>query len=140
MQALKIIGRGAGLEGAAAQKTCTAGFYRGGNRFHLLFGFHRAGPGDKLKMAAADLDTVDDPDYRVFGMKLPVRFFEGLGNPGHILHDVKPADQVGVDAGGITDQADNRLVLTYGHMCADIVGFQPADQMIHFFLADVLLQ
>ena len=73
-------------------------------------------------------------------MEFPVGLLEGLGNPGHRIHDIQAADQVRIDPGGVAHQADHRLIFSFGDMGPDPVALQPADQMVPFFLPGLLLQ
>ncbi len=62
-QALKFVGRGAGLVGAAAQEGRALRLHRLGRGHELLFAFDRAGPGHETKLfARADFLAVDFDD------------------------------------------------------------------------------
>ncbi len=66
-QALEGIGRGAGLEGAAAQKLRAGGFYALGDAADLVVAFHRAGAGDDGKPAVADFLSRGQGDDGIVG-------------------------------------------------------------------------
>ena len=83
---LEVVGRGSGLEGAAAQKCCARCLYGLCNAYNLLLGFNRAGTGNHGKVAAADLYlvlTLTDLDDCVGGVEAAVGAFERLADAGN---------------------------------------------------------
>jgi hypothetical protein len=96
----------------------------------LLLGFYRAGPGNQLKMRAADfqLAHLDDAVVRV---KLAVGTFEGLADPLDRLHHVQAGQQLLVDAGGVADEPQNRVILTLGQMHLKSPAGKPLGQVFY---------
>ena len=94
--ALVGIRGGAGLVRAATQ-------HRGAGRFAALgdsdevVALDRAGAGDDLEVAAADLDAASEVDHGVCGVELAIGLFERLRDPLNALDDVHGFKQEGVD-------------------------------------------
>ena len=133
VQTGKIVGRGAGLEGAAAQQIGAGGLDRARYSEDLLLTFHRAGPGDHRKMATADLDASHLHD-QVVGMKFAVAAPEGLGHALDGVNNVKAADQIRVHGRGIADQTENGMEFPLGDVDRQTLLAQPVDQLLFLFL------
>ena len=78
---------GAGLVCASAQHGGAGGLYASSDLDEVL-AFDRAGAGDYLEVAAADLDAVAAVDNGVLGMELAVGLLEGFGDALDTLDDI----------------------------------------------------
>ena len=114
-QPLEVIGRGPGLERAPPQEGGPGLFDLLGHIGDLLLRLHRAGAGDEGKMAPADGRGPRLND-RVLRVELPVDRLEGVGDPGHRLHNVQALDHLHIHLGGVADEPQNCLVLPLGDM------------------------
>ena len=110
--ALVGVGRGAGRVGAAAEQRGTRRLDAPGDADEVL-ALNRAGPGDHLKVAAADGNAAAVPTVSA-RVELAVGFLKGLRDALHALDDVHRFEQEGVDLGRIAHKADDRLVLARG--------------------------
>ena len=114
-QPLEVIGRGPGLERAPPQEGGPGLFDLLGHIGDLLLRLHRAGAGDEGKMAPADGRGPRLND-RVLRVERPVDRLEGVGDPGHRLHNVQALDHLHIHLGGVADEPQNCLVLPLGDM------------------------
>ena len=115
VQALEGIGRRAGLERTAAKERGARGLDGLRHGDNLLFAFHRAGPGDNLEHAPAQLHAAA-VHHRVRRMELAVGLLVGLLNAAHRLHVVQGRDHVLVHTGGVTHQAHDGGVFALGQV------------------------
>ncbi len=83
--ALEGVGRGAGLEGAAAQHARAGGRHRLGHARHLLLALDRAGAGHDDDLGPTHLDPGDVHD-RVRGLEGPPHQLVGRGDLDHLAH------------------------------------------------------
>ena len=129
LQALEIVGRGAGLERTAAQNVRTGGLDGLRDRDDLLLGLDGAGAGDHDEVAAADLHAihVDDGVVRV---ELAVAALEGLGHALDAVDDAEARDQVHVHAGRVADEAEHGLVFALGNVDGQALALEPVDELL----------
>ena len=75
-----------------------------------------------------------DVDYGVVRMELAVRAFERFRDAHHRFDDIEAAEQIDVDAGGVADEAQNRVILPHGNVHVQIAALEPFDEVVDFFL------
>ncbi|MPN40900.1 hypothetical protein SDC9_188440 [bioreactor metagenome] len=97
-EALKSIGGGAGLVGAAPEGRRPRRLDRPGHTVDLILALHRAGTGDDGKLCPAQQCAAAQVNYTVVRVVFAVGFFEGLGNPHHPLHAGQQGDFLSVNA------------------------------------------
>ena len=140
MESLEGVGGGAGLECAAPQGLGARRLDALGNGDDLLLLFHRTGSGHHQKMTAADLGSVAEGDDRVLLVELAVGILiRLLDSPDH-LHNVQRQNALHVHPRGVADQADDGVVLAYGHVGLQTHVAQPAGEQLHLLGFRVLLQ
>src|SRR5208282_5402670 len=113
-ESLKRIGRGAGLEGAAAENARSRVGDQSGDSEQLLAGFDRAGPGHDDDFLAADFNPVRKLDYGTFGAKIAAGQFVGRSDAVNCLHPRHHFDFAGVEIMRNADAAENGLALSSG--------------------------
>ena len=129
LQALKVVGRGAGLERAAAQDVRAGGLDGLCDRDDLLLGLDGARPRDHDEVAAADLHAADLDDG-VLRMELAVAALEGLSHALDAVDDAEAADQVHVHAGRVADEAEHGLVFSLGNVDGQALTLEPVDELL----------
>ena len=129
LESLKIIGRGAGLERAAAQHVCARGLHGLGDRNDLLLGFDRAGTCDHAEVAAADLHVAHLNDH-VVRVELAVAALERLRYALDGVNDTQALDEIHVNARRIADQSQHGLIRALGNVNAQSLIFEPADELL----------
>ena len=73
-------------------------------------------------------------------MEFPVGALEGLLDALDRLHDVQRGDQIHVHAAGISDQADDGVVLALGDVQPEAVALQPVGEVFHLVFIDLVLE
>ena len=129
LQALKVVGRGAGLERAAAQDVRTGGLDGLRDRDDLLLGLDGAGPGDHDEVAAADLHAADIHDG-VVRVELAVAALEWLGHALDTVNDAEAADQIHIHAGRVADEAEHGLIFALGNVDGQALTLEPVDELL----------
>ena len=129
LETLEVIRRRAGLERAAAQQLCARLLHIVGNAHDLFFRLDRAGTCDHREVAAADFDAADI-DNRIVRMELAVAAFERVGDAAHGVDDIEACNQVHVDGFRVADESEDGLIIALRNMDAEILGFEPADQLV----------
>ena len=120
LQTLEVIGGGAGFEGAAAQHGSAGCLYTFCNGDDLLLTFHGTGARHKREVSVTDLGAADLND-RVIGMELAVCAFVRLRDMLDCLNNFQTCQLLVIDASGVTNDADNGLIIA-----KDDVGAQPS--------------
>ena len=138
-EALEGIGRGAGLERAAAQHRRAAGLDRLRDGDHLLLGFHRAGAGHEREVAAADL-RIADLDDGILGMELAVGVLIRLLHTLDVLDDVQRGNEIGVYLRGVAHQAEEHIALADAGVNDDALFLQPCDQALQLLWIRIVLE
>ena len=129
LQALEVVGRGTGLERAAAQNVRTGGLDGLRDRDDLLLGLNGAGPGDHDEVAAADLHTADIHDG-VVRVELAVAALEWLGHALDTVNDAEAADQIHIHAGRVADEAEHGLIFALGNVDGQALTLEPVDELL----------
>ena len=140
MQSLESVGRSAGLERAAAQQVCAALFNCIGNAHYLFRRLDRAGAGYELEVAAAHCNAVRYLNNAVVRVELAIGLFERLGYARNAFNNVQPAYKVDIQRRSIAHEANNSLILAVGYVGAHVLAFEPGDEVVHFFLSDILFK
>src|SRR4030042_357234 len=103
--ALEAVGRGSGLEGAAAVYLCAVFLDDTGDGERLLFAFHGAGSGHDNGLAAPDFNIADGDNSR-FGGGLAADELIGPGDGDGFLDTFQRQQLGGVDGSFIAEDAD----------------------------------
>ena len=132
LHALESIGRGTGLECAAAKNVGTGGLHSLCHGNNLLLGFHGAGAGHHGEVATADfyIAHLDDGIGRV---ELPVSLLEGLGNTLDGFDNFQAVQQFHIHATGVANQAQDGHLSTLRDMDIQIHASQPVNQVVCLF-------
>ena len=78
-------------------------------------------------------------DDGILGMELPVCAFEGLGHSLDPLNNVQAGDEIPVQLAGITDDTDDRGVVSGGDMGPQVLRLNPVNQILYTLLFCALL-
>ena len=73
-------------------------------------------------------------------MELPVGVFIGLLDPLHILDDVQGGDEVDVQLGGVSHQAQDGVGLADAGVDGDALFLEPGDEAVQLVPVGVVLQ
>ena len=136
---LEGVGRGAGLERAAAQQGSTGGLHALGTVGDLFLALDAAGARNDREIAAADLHAVHIDDA-VVRMELAVGFLVRLGHAAAGLdHRVRqhPALSNGL---GVADEAEDVGVAALGVVDLEAHAFQLAAEFVDLYVGGVLFQ
>ena len=133
LQTLEIIGGSARLERAAAEHGCARRLDALRDKDNLLLALHRAGARNQAEVSVADLDLRRHLNHRVVRMELAVCLLEGLRDPLHSLDNVKALHLILINAGGVTDHADNILIITLRDVGLQTLSLNPVYQIVYFF-------
>ena len=68
-------------------------------------------------------------------MELAVAAFERVGDAAHGVDDIEACNQVHVDGFRVADESEDGLIIALRNMDAEILGFEPADQLVTAGLA-----
>ena len=71
--------------------------------------------------------------HGIIGVELAVAALEGLGHPGHGVHNAQTADKVHVDAAGVAHQTQYSLIHAMRDVDVQPLALQPVHQLILFF-------
>ena len=63
-------------------------------------------------------------------MELAVAAFERVGDAAHGVDDIEACNQVHVDGFRVADESEDGLIIALRNMDAEILGFEPADQLV----------
>ena len=138
LQALEVVGRGSGLEGAAAEHVGSCRLHVLGDGDDLVVALHGAGAGDHGEVSPAHLHA-GDVNNAVQGVEFAVGALEGLGHALDGVHDVQPHNQILVQLGRVADNTHDGGKLPLGHMGDQILGLDPADQVLYSLFVYVRL-
>ena len=136
---LEGVGRGAGLERAAAQQGSTGGLHALGTVGDLLLALDAAGARNDREIAAADLHAVhvDDAVVRV---ELAVGFLVRLGHAAAGL-DQRVRQHPALSNGlGVADEAEDVGVAALGVVDLEAHAFQLAAEFVDLCVGGVLFQ
>jgi len=92
------------------------------------------GPRHDLEVTPSDEHAVTAVNHGVVGVELAVGLLEGLGDALDAFDDVHALEQEGVDLGGVTDDADDGLVVTLRDVRLEATSLDPRDEMIELVL------
>ena len=121
LQALEGIGRGSGLERAAAQEGCAGGLYALGHFADLGLCLNGARAGDQGEVAVADLLAGGQGDDGVVRVELPVCLLVGFLHALDALYKVLCGDIVDIDGSGVAKQAEHRALRADPGVDLDVV-------------------
>ena len=128
LEPLKIVGRGAGLERAAAQDVRAGGLDRLRDRDDLLLRLHGARPRNHDEVATADLHVADLNDG-VLRVELAVAALEGLAHALDAVDDAEAADQIHVHVGRVADETEHGLIFALGNVDDQPLSLEPVDEL-----------
>ena len=130
LQALEIVGRGAGLERAAAKHGRACRFYLSCNAQKLLLALDRARSCHNGKYVAANTG-IAHLDYTVIGVELAVCALKRLGYTLYGFNDVKTDKKILVNAAGVTHKTDYSLIVTLGKMHLKTLRLDPVGKFFY---------
>ena len=136
---LKGVGRGAGLERAAAQQGSACRLYPLGAVGDLLLALDAAGPGDDRKVAAADFDALY-VDNAVVRVELAVGLFVGLGHAAAGLYHRVCQHPAFCNGLGIADETQNMGVAALGIVDLQAHILQFVAELAHLYVGCILFE
>ena len=132
-QALEIVWRCTGLEGATTQDLGTRCLYRCGDGKNLLLALYGTRTCHDGKVSATNLDlvlTLAHLDYCIIGVEATVRTLEGITDACNAVNYLKTCKQVDIYLSGISDEADDSLHLTLRDVHTHVLRLEPMDKII----------
>ena len=136
---LKRVGRGAGLERAAAQQGSACRLYPLGAVGDLLLALNAARPGNDRKVAAADLDTLH-VDNAVVRVEFAVGLFVGLGHAAAGLYHRVCQHPALCNGLSVADQTQNMGVAALGIVDLQTHILQLVAELAHLYVRCILFE
>ena len=133
LQALEIVGGSARLERAAAEHGCARRLDALRDKDNLLLALHRAGTRNQSEIAVTYLHLRCHLNHRVVRVELAVCLLKRLRDALHSLDYVKTLHLILINPGGITDDADDVLIITLRDMGLQALSLNPVYQIAYFF-------
>ena len=138
-KALKIVGRGARLEGAAAEDLRAGGLDRLRYPDDLLLALNAARARDHHEVSAADTHIPDLHD-RIIRVKLAVAALERLRNALNGINDAKARDKVHIDPARVAHETEDGLILADGGVDPQSLLLQPVNKLVFLLFGSTVFQ